>query len=99
MKRILLVAAILLSQTASAQGTTWGFTIRNFMNADRGTQNGYIMGVQEMRRMCIPPGVTLDQAREMALKYARENPNTWHLSAETALFISQVRAHWACKQM
>src|SRR6185437_12653844 len=96
-QNILAVAAILWPMTALSAEFYDGNDLYNMCIAQVGTLQqmecaGYIAGVSDIMAatniICVPPGVTVQEAVDVALKYLRDNPATRHYSAASDVWVS-----------
>lgn len=104
MKRLALVVVVVLPSVSSAQSSMSGNDLHNICTTDPASALAYVMGVTDGVRLysgqlppgalplCIPNGVTNNQARDITCKFTRDRPELRHLNGPLIVVLALVGA-------
>ncbi|WP_425602872.1 Rap1a/Tai family immunity protein [Hoeflea algicola] len=94
-----IVAMSLLATTQAARSEyVTGYDLSKWCQENNAGAVGYVLGVYDGfttaqrytdrpdLRSCVAPEVSRGQLYEVACKYTRDNPQTWHLSASSIVW-------------
>lgn len=99
-KKLMLTAALICGP-AHAEFMTGNELLNRFNTesyADQGFAMGFVAGVADAMDnilLCMPEGATVGQARDIAIRYLRNNPQSRHRGA-SALVVDALSGAWPC---